>query len=467
MTHAAFPKQFALIIGAMKAGTTSLYDHLVTHPEIARCQVKEPNFFSRTGEWRKGPERYYDFWPNFDPARHRYALEASVAYAKFPRNRAVAPRIRSFDAQFRLLYIVRDPVDRIESHIAHNIAKGRVTAKDYAAMLPDALNVSRYAFQLDRVREVLGETPLLLDFAELRDDPASTLRRCVDFLGIDPGFAFAPREPSNQRPSRKGAEAFRLAEELRLRLRTELHDDVMRFRDSYGFDISAWGFPETPTAIPPAAAAPVQTRAPRGGKARRRSAGDGYWKRRQQMMYYRYVRTIAGNLARDARSLIDVGSHTTSVSEGFDWIPERVALDIRKPYSSEAVRGVKADFLAWDPERRFDFALCLQVLEHIPDAGRFARKLLAVADRVLVSVPYQWPEGACRHHCQDPVNEAKVADWFGRSPDYMVIVHEPLRRQKGSWLIAYFHTEGERFDLRRFRPKPKASMPRKAAQPVQ
>ena len=178
--------------------------------------------------------------------------------------------------------------------------------------------------------------------------------------------------------------------------------------------------------------------------------GDGYFKRRQDMMYYRYIQVMAGRLAADATSLIDVGSWNTSMAEEMDWIAHRVALDLRVPYSSEKVIGVKADFYEYQPERRFDFALCLQVLEHVPDAAAFAQKLLAVADRVLVSVPYKWPEGVGKGHVQDPVDEKKVAGWFDRKPDYQIVVEEPLTRGRSSRvkarrLIAYYHRAGEPF----------------------
>jgi hypothetical protein len=170
------------------------------------------------------------------------------------------------------------------------------------------------------------------------------------------------------------------------------------------------------------------------------------------MMYYKYVLEIAGRLAGSAQSLIDVGSNRTSIAEAFHWIPRRHALDLRQAYSSAQVVGIQGDFLEFQPEDRYDFAICLQVLEHVPEAGRFARKLQAVADRVLVSVPYKWPEGACRHHCQDPVDEAKLAGWFGREPNYRIVVEEPFRPNgHGRRLIAYFHTPGQPFRLRDFR----------------
>ena len=207
---------------------------------------------------------------------------------------------------------------------------------------------------------------------------------------------------------------------------------------------------QSQTLSPPADRQAAQ--AARGIPLTSEAKTSGYWKRRQEMMYYQYVLDIAGPLAAGARSLIDVGSHGTSMAEAFDWIPERVALDLREPYSSPAVTGIKADFFAFAPERRYDMALCLQVLEHVPDAKGFARKLLQVADRVLVSVPYNWPKNRNRFHCQDPVDEKKLAAWFGREPDYTIVVAEPFREDAiARRLIAYFHVPGERFDVKRYR----------------
>ena len=453
------PHRFVLIVGAMKGGTTSLFDYLKTHPQIVGSTRKEPNFFSSNRTFTRGPQHYYRLWPDFDPAVHEYALEASANYTKFPRYPRTAERIARFSGRFKLLYVLRDPVDRIESHIAHNIAKGRVSAATWEAALEPMLETSRYARQLDILHAMLG-TPdlLLLDFDELREDPMALLGRCTRFLGIDEGFAFEPRPPSNVRQAVQGSESFRLDPAARQRIRALLDPDIARLAKGYGLDVSRWEplLPDTPVPSLPAVQSIAEGAAP-GALQRQKSAGPGrkrggYWKKRRRMMYYKYVIALAERLTRDTRSLIDVGSHTTSLAETFDWIPDRVALDIRHPYSSENVRGIRADFLTFEPENRYDFALCLQVLEHIPDAGAFARKLQAVADRVLVSVPYKWPEGACARHCQDPVDAAKLAGWFGREPDYQLVVEEPLRQgEVGRRLIAYFHTPGQRFRTRDYR----------------
>ncbi len=449
-------ENFLLILGAMKSGTTSLYDYLATHPEIASCRRKEPSFFAADRRARL-PGRYFRLWPGYDPARHRYAMEASVDYTKQPRYHAVSRRIARFPARFRYIYIVRDPVDRIESHIAHNIAKGRVTAEDHGRMLPSALSISRYGYQLDRFRAGAGDPEILvLDFDELRNDPTRLLGRVVDFLGIDPGFAFAPRQASNTR--RPASTGFRLSPEERAGYHAALAPDMAWFARRYGFDVARWGF--TPEAYPEAFATPDPVAPVEPGSGVAPSAS--YWDRRRDLIYYKYIRSMMGRLSADSQSLIDVGSYNTSLSEEFDWIPERFALDIREPYSSAKVQGISADFLTFEPGRRYDFATCFQVLEHIDDAGAFAKKLLSVADRVLVSVPYLWPEGQHPQHVQDPVDEAKLASWFGRAPNYQIVVQEPLREGGFSRrLIAYFDAAAVPgpFDPSALPPAPPARAP--------
>ncbi len=122
-------------------------------------------------------------------------------------------------------------------------------------------------------------------------------------------------------------------------------------------------------------------------EGREHSPYRNYWTKKSNMMYYKYVDFLVRALAADARSLIDVGAADAQYIENFAWIPKRNTLDKRKPYSSENVAGIEMDFFDFEPEEKYDFATCLQVLEHVPDAKSFARKLFEIADRVLISVP--------------------------------------------------------------------------------
>ena len=104
------------------------------------------------------------------------------------------------------------------------------------------------------------------------------------------------------------------------------------------------------------------------------------------------------------------------------------------------------DFFDFEPEEKYDFVTCLQVLEHIPDAKAFARKLFQTADHVLISVPYLWKKGRATYHVHDPVDRNKLLEWTGREPDYSVVVEEPLfDKHISRRLISYYHLEGEKF----------------------
>ena len=229
----------------MKAGTTSLFNYLAAHPQIAASRVKEPDFFA--GGLRKGKKRsaarYFALWPDFDPARHRYALEASPSYSKFPMHGQAPARMARFAAErgarFKLIYLLRDPVDRIESHVAHNIARrpGRPTSGPFA----EEIAVSRYARQLDRfLRRFPREDLLLLDFDDLRADPLALVGRALDFLGLETPPDFAVRPPANPRRDANGSAEFRLDEGQRATLRAALRDDVADLRDRFGVDVAKW-----------------------------------------------------------------------------------------------------------------------------------------------------------------------------------------------------------------------------------
>jgi Sulfotransferase domain len=234
---------FAVIIGAMKSGTTSLSLYLAQHPQMCRGVRKELNFFSSEKRWRKGRVTYSALWPSFDPAVHRYALDASPQYTKMPLVHGVPQRIQEFGGNFHYIYIVRNPIDRIESHLAHNIGMGRIPFRldfnDPAVL--HAISVSRYAYQLDTFRAGLNDPDvLLLNFDALCRTPLAVAECCAQFLGLEP-FSFTPIEPVNVRKTAHRAGKFRLDDGQRALLAKRLRPDIIDFRDRYGFDVTGWG----------------------------------------------------------------------------------------------------------------------------------------------------------------------------------------------------------------------------------
>lgn len=166
----------------------------------------------------------------------------------------------------------------------------------------------------------------------------------------------------------------------------------------------------------------VTVEAPAGPRA---PMGLRYWERRKDLLYYQVVRILADGLSEGAGSVLDVGSHGSPYLEWFEHVPVRTSLDLVEAYQAPGVTSIVSDFLVWTPDRRYDLVLCLQVLEHVPDARAFARQLLASGRIVIISVPYRWRPGKSKNHVQDPVTMSKIVGWFGRKPNYAHIVVEP------------------------------------------
>lgn len=185
-------ENFVLIIGAMKCGTTSLFSYLAEHPQIAACSKKEPNFFLTNYNWNKGLDWYQNLW-DWNPAEHKIALEASVNYTKIPTFTNAAAKIATVKANFKFIYIMRDPIERIESHYKHRYVRGmeiqeRPLSKEIDSHL---IAVSQYAMQLDEYyKRFPADSILLVNFEDLKNEPHNLVKKVCRFLDLDPDYEF-------------------------------------------------------------------------------------------------------------------------------------------------------------------------------------------------------------------------------------------------------------------------------------
>ena len=212
------------VIGAMKAGTTALYNYLACHPSIYMSPVKEPNFFS-DDLWSISQhiasgsvalvERakrhlthnalitdeavYRSLYPN-ERDGYIYFGEASPSYL---RSESAALRIRNQSPDAKIIAILRDPIDRLWSH--YLMERNEARAPDDFVELVDLeleafkagrrtqhgfLESSLYYSCLRRYVDAFGEQRVLvLDQADLRDSTV-TLAMLARFLAID-GSEFA------------------------------------------------------------------------------------------------------------------------------------------------------------------------------------------------------------------------------------------------------------------------------------
>jgi hypothetical protein len=190
------PTRFILIIGAMKSGTTSLFQHLSRHRAICPSRVKEVKFFSSPDCWEFGTDWYAACF-DYDPRVHQYAMEASTDYTKRPYCDGVVPRLQQLEGvDYRFIYIMRNPLRRIESHVRHldrtkrEIGRDVLTDQEISldAGISDVwIDLSRYAYQLQPYVDAFGlERVHLTTLEQLRSDPGRVMSDIFAFLGLEP-----------------------------------------------------------------------------------------------------------------------------------------------------------------------------------------------------------------------------------------------------------------------------------------
>jgi hypothetical protein len=199
-----------VVIGGLKCGTTSIHHYLNLHPEVEMSRPKELNFFVAELNWELGREWYASHFNGRATVRG----ESSPHYTNRPRFDGVAKRMRALLADAHLVYMVRDPIDRMLSHYLHNVGGG-YDDRPLADALGDPESAyvarSRYFFQLEPYLEEFGQGSIeIVTREELKRDRAATMRRVFAFLGVDPGFSSDQFEREWETGTAKGGGRFRL-----------------------------------------------------------------------------------------------------------------------------------------------------------------------------------------------------------------------------------------------------------------
>jgi Sulfotransferase domain len=202
-----------IVIGAQKCGTSVLHYYLSLHPEVSMSRPKELNFFIEERNWPRGVDWYRS---QFD-ADARVRGEASPNYTAFPQHEGVPERMAQVVPDAKLIYMVRDPLERIAAHWVHNYAKRREKGTLQETLIhPNTSYVTRakYAMQLERFLEHYPkEQVLVFQQSELRNKRMETLRQVFEFIGVDPDFNHPRFEQERHQTSGK-TRATRLAVRL-------------------------------------------------------------------------------------------------------------------------------------------------------------------------------------------------------------------------------------------------------------
>jgi hypothetical protein len=274
-----------MVIGAAKCGTTSLHSYLAQHPSISMSSVKETNFFQNADCMTRLREYQKYFQDGCDQRG-----ESSHRYTWFPCLPDIPERIWSVLPDLKLIYLVRDPIDRAEAHYNEQWTSDLAPASigdafmDLEGSVAPWVWASKYALQVEQyMRYFPRKSLMIVDSEDLRVRRRDTLRALFSFLGVDPHFystrfneelnarnepklSFTPRgrllryspaaeaarsklPPRLRRPFfavarrpflRPASRQQRLSPETRRRLAQFLREDTERFREFAGRPFDHW-----------------------------------------------------------------------------------------------------------------------------------------------------------------------------------------------------------------------------------
>ncbi|MFC1876751.1 sulfotransferase domain-containing protein [Thermodesulfobacteriota bacterium] len=222
-----------IIIGAAKCGTTSLHKYLSMHPEVSVgdteevyfADPKEPEFFAVDSVYEKGLDYYSKL---FSSARKdQICGEASTIYTLYPSFPHVASRISAAIPDVKLIYIMRNPVDRAYSFYVQIIHNFQDATKNYSISrtfeecifpgkypnrakrdtfyapfdehLKDEpgtfLDGGKYYTQISEYFKYFDRSQMLfLLFDEFIHYPELVLKNVCEFLAIDSTFNFTEKD---------------------------------------------------------------------------------------------------------------------------------------------------------------------------------------------------------------------------------------------------------------------------------
>lgn len=188
-----------LIIGAAKAGTTTLHNYLCRHPQFYQPKkdntpyvpqkpysYKEPNFFGCDENYAKGIGYYASLFT--EAKTGQVCGEASTDYTKYPRFPESATRIAKHLPKVKMIYIMRHPVDRAYSYYLQIHAKSKFeeTFEEHIQKTNIYLDGSEYMLQIEQYLKFFPREAFLFMLTDdLSQQPRQTLKKVCNFIGID------------------------------------------------------------------------------------------------------------------------------------------------------------------------------------------------------------------------------------------------------------------------------------------
>ena len=179
----------AIIVGAPRSGTTTLFGALRAHPGVFAAHGKELHFFDH--HWDEGVDWYSAHFDNAQPGQ--VAIEATPMYLSNPIAMA---RISSLCPRAQLIAILRHPVERMHSHFYYRRARGLDSGAIEDAIKREVagetgafpyLGIGCYHRQLVHANSLGHENPIhVLWYDDLVGDPVGIAARLAGAVGVPP-----------------------------------------------------------------------------------------------------------------------------------------------------------------------------------------------------------------------------------------------------------------------------------------
>ena len=186
------------IVGAAKAGTTSLYEYLNKISKIYMSSVKEPHYFAQDIiDFKVKPNRFritdtQQYLDLFKGVKDEVAIgEGSTTYL---RNPVTAKRIHEKLPDSKIIILLREPIDQVISGFHMNQTQGWVEGS-LSEFLEKNLGMNNtrkfrpdffYSEQVKRYMDFFGSAQVkVIIFEQFVVDPETTVKEVVKFLGIN------------------------------------------------------------------------------------------------------------------------------------------------------------------------------------------------------------------------------------------------------------------------------------------
>jgi len=183
------------IVGAPKAGTTSLYHYLSQHDDVCMSSIKEPNFFSS----KEVSDLFYNTLSIHNAENYKRLFseeknimgEASVSYLFYED---VPKRIFDYYAEAKIIIMLRQPIERSFSHYLMDrrlgfckLTLGQILAnpKKYSQYFQQYLKLGLYHDQVKRYIDVFGQGQVKVIFYEdFKSNASKVMSDLFKFLKI-------------------------------------------------------------------------------------------------------------------------------------------------------------------------------------------------------------------------------------------------------------------------------------------